>query len=78
MTSDVVSLEMASDGKGMQVKNLSTPITVKIKQPINPFPPSLLISYTHLLMSLSLVDVQDDNDSSVFIEIKNKTEVRFC
>ena len=69
---------MSSDGKDMQVKNLSKPITVKIKQPVNPFPPSNLISYTHLLKSLSVVDVQGDNDSSVFIEIKNTTEVRRC
>lgn len=76
MTSDVVSLDVASGGKPMKVENLTTPIVVNIKQPINPYPPARHVAYTHLLKSLSVIDVQQDNESSIFIEIKNETEVR--
>ena len=62
----------------MKVQNLTKPIVVKIKQPINPYLPEIQISYTHLLKVVNVVNVPGDNESSVFIEINNKTEVRFC
>ena len=61
----------------MVVKNLSKPITVQIKQPINPYPPTRHTAYTHILKVVNVVSVPSDNQSSVFIDIKNTTEVCF-
>ena len=75
-TSAVISLGMSMFGVEMKVQNLSKPITVEIPQPVNPYPPTLLVAYTHILKSVSVVDVRKDNKSSIFIETKNTTEVR--
>ena len=77
VTSDVVSLDMATGGQPLVVKNLSKPIKVKIKQPINPYPPTQHTSYTHLLKTVSLVNNPSDNLSSIFIDIRNTSEVCF-
>ena len=77
VTSDVVSLDMSSDGKEMKVQNLSKPISVSIPQPVSPYGPARLIAFTHILLSVSVIDVQNDNESSIFSEIKNETEVRY-
>ncbi|XP_065066412.1 uncharacterized protein LOC135692255 [Rhopilema esculentum] len=75
VTSDVVSLDMAAGGQPLVVKNLSKPIKVKIKQPINPYPPTQHTSYTHLLKTVSLVSNPSDNLSSIFIDIRNTSEM---
>ena len=72
----VISLDLSSGSKGMEVKNLSKPISVSIPQAPSPFGPAHLISYTHILVSVSVIDVKNDNESSIFAEIKNETEVR--
>jgi len=75
VTSMVISLDLSSGSKGMEVKNLSKPISVSIPQAPSPFGPAHLIAYTHIFVSVSVIDVKNDNESSIFAEIKNETEM---
>eukprot|EP00794_Sanderia_malayensis_P008930 gene8930-9882_t len=74
VTSSVLSLSMAVGGKSVAVKNASKPIKISLPAPTNPYTPKMHQSYLDRLKLVHKVAVTS-NSSSLFIELKNHTEI---
>ena len=70
----VVSMDLAINGKTLEIKNLTQKVRVSIKAPLNPYAAKVEVAYMHTVKTMQVVTVSS-NKSAVFIEIKNITEV---
>ncbi len=68
-------MSLASGGKPVKVRNASKPIRITIPAPKNPYKLKTHSSYVDRVTAMHLI-VIDNNASSLFIDIKNKTMVR--